>query len=133
MNCPPLGSIEAMRPVFMIVMGVFLIVIAWRICNRTKGWTSRLIISGALLLGFGYAVMLPLYESGNIERLSPSGRYHHNGANAVAWHCVKLVTMNSGWLLLGLGLAMHSKAFSAAPQRRKLSSPTPIAPHESVA
>lgn len=133
MNCPPLGSIEAMRPVFMIVMGVFLIVIAWRICNRTKGWTSRLIISGALLLGFGYAVMLPLYESKSIERISPTGRYHHSGANAIAWHCVKLVTMNGGWLLLGLGLAMHSKAFAAAPQRRKLTSPAPLASHESVA
>ena len=133
MHCPPLGSIEAIRPVFMIVMGVFLIVIAWRICNSTKGWTSRLILAGALLLGFGYAVILPLCESGSIERISPTGRYRGSGANAVAWHCVKLVTMNGGWLLLGLGLAMHSKAFSAAPQRRKPNSPTPLASHESVA
>lgn len=133
MNCPPLGSIEAMRPVFMIVMGVFLIVIAWRICKCTKGWTSRMIISGALLLGFGYAVMLPMYEAGSIQRLSPKGRYHGNGANAVAWHSVKLVAMNSGWLLLGLGLAMHSKTFTAAAPRRKVTSPTPLASHESVA
>ncbi len=133
MNCPPLGSIEAMRPVFMIVMGVFLIVIAWRICNCTKGWTARMIISGALLLGFGYAVMLPLYESGSIERLSPQGRYHGCGANAIAWHSVKLVAMNSGWLLLGLGLAMHSKVFTAAAPRRQITSPTPHSSHESVA
>lgn len=133
MNCPPLGSIEAMRPVFMIVMGVFLVVIAWRICNCSQGWASRLILSGALLLGFGYAVMLPLYEAGSIERISPLGRYHHGGANAIAWHCVKLVTMNSGWLLLGLGLAMHSKAFSAAHQRRPITSPAPLKSHESVA
>ena len=133
MNCPPLGSIEAMRPVFMIVMGVFLIVIAWRICKCTKGWTSRMIISGALLLGFGYAVMLPMYEAGSIERLSQKGRYHGSGANAVAWHSVKLVAMNSGWLLLGLGLAMHSKTFSATPTRRKVTSPTPLTTNESVA
>ena len=133
MSCPPLGSIEAIRPVFMIVMGIFLMVIAWRICNRTEGWTARLIISGALLLGFGYAVMLPLYEAGSIERLSPTGRYHGSAANAIAWHCVKLVTMNSGWLLLGLGLALHSKAFATTSPRRKLTSPTPLATHESVA
>lgn len=133
MNCPPLGSIEAFRPVFMIVMGVFLIVIAWRICQSTKGWTSTMIMSGALLLGFGYAVMLPMYEAGKIERFSPKNHYRGSAANAVAWHAVKIVTMNSGWLLLGIGLAMHSKAFSAAPQRRKITSPTPLAPHGSVA
>ena len=36
-----LGSIEAVRPVFMIVMGVFLMVIAWRLCKTTEGWTAR--------------------------------------------------------------------------------------------
>ncbi len=132
MNVVPLASIEAMRPVFMIVMGVFLIVIAWRICNCTNGWTARLIISGALLLGFGYAVILPLYEAGSIERLSAAGRYHGSGANAIAWHSVKLVVMNSGWLLLGLGLAMHSKAFTAISPAQKTPSPA-LPSHESVA
>lgn len=133
MNCPPLGSIEAVRPVFMIVMGVFLVVIAWRICNRATGWTARMIISGALLLGFGYAVMLPMYESGSIQRFSPESHYHGDGSNAVAWHSVKLVVMNSGWLLLGLGLAMHSKTFTAPAPLRKISSPAPLPSHESVA
>jgi hypothetical protein len=77
--------------------------------------------------------MLPLYESGTIERLSPSGRYHGSGANALAWHSVKLVAMNSGWLLLGLGLAMHSKTFTAAPPRRKTTSTPLLASHEPVA
>ena len=133
MNCPPLGSIEAVRPVFMIVMGVFLVVIAWRICERATGWTARMIISGALLLGFGYAVMLPMYEAGSIQRYSPKGHSHGDSSSAVAWHSVKLVVMNSGWLLLGLGLAMHSKTFTAIPLRRKISSPAPHASHESVA
>ena len=133
MNCPPLGSIEAVRPVFMIVMGVFLVVIAWRICNRATGWTARMIFSGALLLGFGYAVMLPMYEAGSIQRFSPTSHYHGDGSNAVAWHSVKLVVMNSGWLLLGLGLAMHSKTFTATSPLRKISSPAPLPSHESVA
>jgi len=113
-------------------MGIFLIVIAWRLCNRTKGWPARLIISGALLLGFGYAVMLPLYEAGSIERVTHAGHYQRSGANAIAWHSVKLVAMNSGWLLLGLGLAMHSKTFTSISPSRK-TSPLPLAPHESIA
>lgn len=131
-NCLPLGSIEAIRPVFMIVMGIFLMVIAWRLCKCTAGWTARLIAAGALLLGIGYAVILPLYDAGFIERISPAGRYHGSAATAVAWHAVKLVAMNSGWLLFGLGLAMHAKVFAAPSPRRKTTSPA-LSPHESVA
>ena len=129
---PPLASIEAIRPVFMIVMGIFLMVIAWRLSKCTHGWTARMIVAGALLLGFGYTVMLPLYEAGGIERFSPRGNYHGSAATAIAWHSVKLVAMNSGWLLFGLGLAMHAKVFTAAAPRRQLT-PAPLAPHESVA
>ena len=131
-NSLPLGSIEAVRPVFMIVMGVFLMVIAWRLCKCTEGWTARLIATGALLLGFGYAVMLPLYDAGVIEPFSPAGHYHGSAASAIAWRSVKLVTMNSGWLLFGLGLAMHAKVFAAPATSRKTTSPT-HSPHESVA
>lgn len=131
-NSLPLGSIEAVRPVFMIVMGIFLMIIAWRLCKCTEGWTARLIVAGALLLGFGYAVILPLYEAGIIERVSSAGHYHGSAATAVAWHAVKLVAMNSGWLLFGLGLAMHAKVFAAPSPSRKTTSPT-LAPHESVA
>ena len=131
-NSLPLGSIEAARPVFMIVMGIFLMIIAWRLCKCTEGWTARLIAAGALLLGVGYAVMLPLYDAGVIERFSPAGRYHGSAATAVAWHSVKIVAMNSGWLLFGLGLAMHAKVFTATSPRRKITSPT-LSTHESVA
>jgi hypothetical protein len=130
--CLPLGSIEAIRPVFMIVMGIFLMIIAWRLCQLTSGWTARLIVSGALLLGFGYAVLMPLYEAGLIERFSPAGHYHGSGASALAWHTVKLLVMNSGWLIFGLGLAMHAKIFTPSPPPRKLS-PSPLPPREFIA
>lgn len=117
-----LGSIEAIRPVFMIVMGVFLMVIAWRLCRTTEGWTARLIVSGALLLGFGYAVMLPLYDAGLIERFSRAC-----SPSALAWHAVKLVVMNCGWLFFGLGLALHAQIFSISPPPRKFS-PSPLTP-----
>ncbi|RYD50472.1 MAG: hypothetical protein EOP83_23885, partial [Verrucomicrobiaceae bacterium] len=108
MNCGslvPLASIEAVRPVFMMVMGLFLVVIAWRLSKVTTGWTARLIVSGALLLGFGYGVVLPMYEAGGIEPLSTRGLYKGSADVAVAWHCVKLVVMNGGWLVFGIGLA----------------------------
>ncbi len=117
-----LASIEAIRPVFMIVMGVFLMVIAWRLCQTTEGWTARLIVAGSLLLGFGYSLLLPLYDAGLIERYSPV-----SGASALAWHAVKLVVMNCGWLLFGLGLALHAQVFSISPPPRKLS-PSPLTP-----
>ena len=122
----PLGSIEAIRPVFMIVMGVFLMIIAWRLCKFSEGWTARLIVAGSLLLGFGYAVMMPLYEAGLIERYSPMGQ---SGTSALAWHVVRLVVMNSGWLIFGLGLAMHAKIFSPTSSPRMLS-PSPLPPRE---
>ena len=117
-----LASIEAIRPVFMIVMGVFLMVIAWRLCQTTKGWTARLIISGALLLGFGYSFLLPMYDAGLIERFTPA-----SSPSALAWHSVKLVVMNCGWLFFGLGLALHAQVFSISPPPRKLS-PSPLTP-----
>ena len=104
-----MASIEAVRPVFLIVMGIFLMLIAWRLAKTADHWTGRLIVGGAFLLGFGYAVMMPLYEAGVIERLSPRGRYHGGVATAMGWHAVKLVVMNAGWLLFGAGVAMHAK------------------------
>ncbi len=131
-TCIPLASIEAARPVFLIVMGIFLMVFAWRLSKCTAGWTARLIVSGALLLAFGYAVIMPLYAAGSIESFSALGRYHGSAATALAWQAVKLVVMNSGWLFFGLGLAMHAKIFTATAPRRK---PTPpaLASHGSVA
>ncbi len=116
----------------MIVMGIFLMLIAWRLSQSTSGWTARLIVAGALLLGFGYSVMMPLYEAGSIEPFSKMGRYHGSAANAIAWHSVKLVVMNAGWLIFGLGLALHAKVFTATSPHRKPAT-HPLAPHESVA
>ena len=120
----PLGSIEAVRPVFLIIMGVFLMVIAWRLSKCTSGWTARMIVAGALLLSFGYAVILPLYEAGVIERYSPRTHYHGTAATALAWQVVKLIAMNSGWLFFGIGVAMHVKLFGTPAPRR---APTPPA------
>lgn len=116
----------------MIVMGVFLMIIAWRLSKSTTGWTTRLIVSGAVLLAFGYSVMLPLYEAGLIERYAPLSHYHGGAATALAWHAVKILAMNCGWLFFGLGLAMHAKIFNANTPFRKLSHHT-LATHESVA
>ncbi len=133
-HIPPLylGSIEAVRPVFLIIMGVFLMVIAWRLAKCTSGWTARMIVAGALLLCFGYAVILPLYEAGFIERYSPRTRYHGSAATALAWQAVKLISMNSGWLFFGIGVAMHAKLFGTPAPRRATNPPT-LTNHESVA
>lgn len=131
-NLLPLASIEAVRPVFMIVMGLFLMVIAWRLSKNTGTWTSRMIIAGALLLGFGYGVMMPLYEAGIIENLSSKGQYRDGAATALAWHCVKITVMNSGWLFLGIGVAMHARVFTPLATRKKAISPS-LPTHESIA
>jgi hypothetical protein len=128
----PLASIEAVRPVFLIVMGVFLTLIAWRLAKTSGIWTARLMISGALMLGFGYAVMLPLYEAGVLKYYSPQARYHGDAASILAWHAVKLVVMNAGWLLFGIGIAMHARIFNF-PQPRPRAVTQTIPPHESVA
>lgn len=126
-----LGSIAAVRPVFLIVMGVFLTLIAWRLAKTSGVWTARLLVAGALLLGFGYGVVMPLLEAGVIERYSPRGHYHGSAATAVAWHVVRMVVMNTGWLLFGLGLAMHAKIFNAPAQRPRAQSLV-CSPHEST-
>lgn len=111
-----MGSIEAMRPVFLIVMGVFMLIFAWRLAKNSDAWTSRLMMAGALMLAFGYALMLPLYEAGILEKYAP-GRmtYEGSAAAAMGWHAIKLVVMNAGWLVFGIGLAMHAKLLSPSP------------------
>ena len=126
-----IASIGAVRPVFIIVMGVFLLIVAWRMAKETEGWTARLLMAGALMLCFGYAILVPMYEIGKIEKFDP--RIHlHDPADALGWHAVKLVVMNAGWLVFGLGLGLHSgllriPAALKAPRTRSVSS------HESVA
>jgi dipeptide/tripeptide permease len=127
-----LGSIEAVRPVFLIVMGVFLSLIAWRLSKTAGTWTARTLVSGALLLGFGYVVMMPLYEAGVIERFSSRGHFRGSPETALAWHVVKLVVMNVGWLLFGIGIALHAKILSS-PSPRPRAANRKISPHESIA
>lgn len=130
-NVPPLASLAAVRPVFWIVMGIFLIVIAWRVSRSTSFWTTRFLLSGAVLLGLGYAVMLPLYETGHIERFREGAHYHGSETTAMVWHAVRMLLMNTGWLFLGIGLAIHAKVFTApAPPYRKSPALPPAAPHE---
>ncbi|MEO5714344.1 MAG: hypothetical protein ABIT37_12730 [Luteolibacter sp.] len=129
----PLASIEAVRPVFLIIMGAFLMVIAWRLSKISTGWAARMIVAGALMLGFGYVIVMPLCEAGLIERYSP-GRTHYHGtaATALAWQVVKLISMNCGWLFFGLGVALHAKLLSI-PAPRRANNPPTLVSHESVA
>jgi hypothetical protein len=104
-----LASIGAIRPVFQIVVGVFMLVVAWRLAKHSAVWTARLMIGGALMLALGYVVLLPMYEAGLIEAYSPKRLvYTGSVADAMACHVVKVVLMNLGWLAFGVGLAMHA-------------------------
>lgn len=108
---PVLASIDAFRPVFMIVMGAFLLLTAWRMTRGTTGWAPRTLMAGAVLLAIGYSVLLPLYQAGVLIPLSLIGRLPGDATVAMAWHVVKVVSMNGGWLLFGLGLALHAGIF----------------------
>lgn len=123
----PIASISAMRPVFMIVMGAFLLLTTWRMTRGTTGWAPRVLIAGALLLAIGYAVVMPLYQAGVLIPLSQIGVTSADAASALGWHVVKTVSMNGGWLVFGLGLAMHAGIFetekSTAPIEAPSSSP----------
>ncbi|MEK6230856.1 MAG: hypothetical protein N2A42_03315 [Luteolibacter sp.] len=127
----PLASIDAIRPVFMIVMGVFLMIVAWRMAKESKGWAVRLMVGGAFLLCFGYAILIPMYEAGMIERFHPVAHLH-DPATAMGWHAVKLVVMNAGWLVFGLGLGLHS-GLVRMPAAFKFSRTQTISANESVA
>ncbi len=134
MNQPPLvllASIDAVRPVFMIVMGVFLLVVAWRMSKEAEGWSARLMMAGAIMLAFGYSFLIPMYEAGKIEKFYP-GSHLHNPAAALGWHAVKLVVMNAGWLVFGLGLGLHS-GLLRMPAALKALKPRTVSTHESIA
>jgi hypothetical protein len=108
-------SIEASRPAFMMVSGLFLLVIAWRLVHGKGGWSSRLILSGSLLLAFGYSVLVPLYHAGILESFRPGRHIHGDPTVVLGWHVVKLFAMNAGWFLFGLGLALHARVFAVRP------------------
>jgi hypothetical protein len=118
-----LDSHEAVRPVFLMVLGVVLTILTWRLARTSGVWTARFLVAGALLLGFGYAVMMPLFEAGVIERYVPGAQGQRGAATALAWHVVKIVVMNTGWLLFGTGIAMHAKSLDAPASRPCTQSP----------
>lgn len=119
----------------MVVMGAFLLMIGWRLSHGSKGWSGRFLAAGTLLLAFGYVVIVPLYETGRIERIAPGAHVHGDVAVALAWHVVKLFTMNAGWLLFGIGIAWHARllAFKTSPSAT-ISPNADLSPiHESAA
>ena len=122
----PLASISAMRPVFQIIMGVFLLLTAWRITRGTSGWAPRLMMLGALMLAFGYAVVLPLYTAGILVPISASGFVPGDVVTAMAWEAIKLVMMNGGWLVFGLGLAIHAGVFETEQSVAPIQVPVPV-------
>jgi len=117
----------------MLVMGAFLLMLGWRLSRDAKGWSGRFLVAGTLLLAFGYVVIVPLYETGRIERIAPDVHVHGDTSIALAWHVVKLFTMNAGWLFFGIGIALHARVL--ASQSSPATSPNPILSpvHESVA
>ena len=112
---------------FLMVMGVCLVVVAWRIALTANACNARLIVVGGLLLGFGYAVLLPLHETGLIVALAPLLNSRAAVAETFGWHMVILVVMNCGWLLFGTGLALHARVLRGPlPQ----ANPQPIPAHD---
>jgi hypothetical protein len=122
----------------MIVMGAFLLLTAWRMTRGTRGWTPRLILTGAGLLALGYSVLTPLYQAGIVVPLGRIGTIGTNPDVVILCHGLRLLAMNGGWLLLGLGLATHAGLFetarSTAPVQapRRTTSPRTSPVHEPV-
>lgn len=129
----PLASIQSMRPVFLIVMGGFLLFIAWRLNRGSHGWTSRLTMAGAMMLCFGYSVVMPLYLSGRMVPLQHLHAYPGEPWVPVFWHCVKSAVMNLGWLFFGLGVAAHARMFEAPRKPARVRSVVTRSIHEPVA
>jgi hypothetical protein len=133
---PLLAATPALRPVFLIVMGAFLLLTAWRMTRGTSGWTPRIILTGATLLGFGYAVLMPLYEARILTPLSQIGLMGTNPDAVILWQAAKLICMNVGWLMFGTGMALHAGLFETAKSHAPVQVPrtsrtSPV--HEPVA
>jgi hypothetical protein len=131
-HVPLLASVESFRPVFMIVMGAFLLLTAWRMTRGTTGWTPRTLLAGASMLALGYAVIMPLYQAGVLVPLSMVGRLPGDPTVALGWHIAKVVSMNGGWLLFGLGLALHAGLFETARSSAPVQAPHTSPRRESV-
>jgi len=126
-----LASIDAARPVFLIIMGISLVVFVFRLAGGAREWSTRLMITGSLMLGAGYAIVLPAYEAGLIESIhSP---HTVNLDVALAWHTLRLVLMNVGWFAFGIGVAMHAKILpQPAPRKAAVPATSPDSPTVSI-
>lgn len=129
----PLASIQSMRPVFLMVMGGFLLVIAWRMNRGSCGWASRMTMAGAMMLCFGYSVVMPLYLSGRMVPLQQLHAYPGEAWVPVFWHCVRSVAMNLGWLSFGLGVAAHARLFETSRKPVRVRPVVTPSVHEPVA
>ena len=90
-------------------------------------------MAGALLLAFGYSILLPMYEGGMIRFFAPDKPLSLVSADTLAWHVVKVTVMNTGWLLFGLGVALHANLFGlSSPGSHPQTSPHPR-PHDHLA
>jgi hypothetical protein len=131
------ASTPALRPVFLIVMGAFLLLTAWRMTRGTRGWTPRIILTGASLLAFGYSVLTPLYQAGIILPMNKIGTIGTSPDAIILWQSAQLISMNVGWLMFGLGIALHAGLFetakSHAPVQVPRTSPRTSPVHEPVA
>jgi hypothetical protein len=67
-------------------------------------------MTGATLLAGGYSVILPLYEAQVLVSVENLHFYPEaDPANAFAWQSIRLIAMNGGWFLFGLGLVVHTR------------------------
>lgn len=129
----PLASIEAVRPVGLVVLGAFLLLFAWRISRSSGRWAARLLTGGALLLALGYMIVLPMYEAGLILPLSMKILAHPQAETWLVWHLIKISTMNLGWFGFGLGLGIHSGFVRFPCLRPSTPQPSLIPGHGTVA
>ncbi|TAF24512.1 MAG: hypothetical protein EAZ71_10390 [Verrucomicrobia bacterium] len=116
-------------------MGAFLLLTAWRMTRGTKGWAPRSMMAGASMLTIGYSVVMPLYQAGVLTPLSMVGIAPVDPDWALVWHVVKMLSLNGGWLLFGLGLALHAGIFETATSPAPVAAPTPASSplHEPLA
>ena len=128
LNFPPmLASFDLSRAPLLVVLGLALVIGTWHLINRSPGGGRRLMMTGALLLGIGYVVLLPLQESG---LLAADGHGHESVIHSTAWQLGRLMVMNLGWLLLGGGLALHVRSHRTSLRN---DNPPPEDSHESIA
>ncbi len=125
------ASLDLSRAPLMMALGLALAVFTWRMAGRVRGGGRLPLLAGALLLGLGYSVLLPLQESGLLNR-GHEGHDHARVTDTAAWNMSRVAVMNLGWLLLGGGLALHVRS---ARKSLPVSSPQSTSPssHESLA